>query len=255
MKIARVLVQKRDGEFAAEEDYIAWLAFSVKGYPIRFYTWDELKAGRCELARDCLVVGGPRSVREALRQLGVQAPAETNLPECLAPYRGRRTWVTDWDTIHRGLLEGRHEPVFVKPMEDVKAFTGYVITSKADLEPTIRFSARMKLLASEVVNFLSEWRIYVLRSEVIGIAHYAGDAFRYPDPEVVQSAIHDYKPEAPVAYGIDFGITEDGRTLLVEVNDAYSLGAYGLSPPKYAEMLEARWVEIVEAAAPCPTTG
>lgn len=33
--------------------------------------------------------------------------------------------------------------------------------------------------------------------------------------------------DAPNGYGIDFGVTDDGRTLLIEVNDGYALGSYG----------------------------
>jgi hypothetical protein len=244
-KITQVLVQKKDGDYASEEDYVARVAFSVKGYPVGFFTWEDLKAGRCTLSRQTLLVGGPRSVHEALRQLGVTPPPTLNLPDRLERYRGRRVWTTDWETIHREFLKGRTEPVFVKPLEELKAFTGYVLRTKADLEPTIRFSARMKLLASEVIVFQSEWRFYILRNEVIGIGHYEGDVFHYPDAEVVRTAVRDFQPEAPVAYGIDVGVSVDGRTLLVEVNDAYSLGCYGLSPPRYAEMLEERWLEMV----------
>ena len=49
---------------------------------------------------------------------------------------------------------------------------------------------------------------------------------------------------APAAYGLDFGVTADGRTLLVEANDGFALGCYGLDPVIYAEMLEARWCEL-----------
>lgn len=244
-KVTRVLVQQKDGDYASEEDYVAKIVFTVKGYLVGFFTWEDLKAGRCSLSRETLLVGGPRSVHEALRQIGVPPPSTLNLPERLEAYRGRRVWATDWGTIHREFLQGRTEPLFVKPLEELKAFTGYVLRTKSDLEPTIRFSAGMKLLASELVPFRSEWRYYVLRNEVIGIGHYEGDVFRYPDPETVRAAVRDFQAEAPVAYGIDFGVTEDGRTLLVEVNDAYSLGCYGLSPPRYAEMLEERWLEMV----------
>lgn len=43
---------------------------------------------------------------------------------------------------------------------------------------------------------------------------------------------------------MDFGVTEDGRTILIEVNDGYSLGAYGLEPTLYTRLLTARWAEL-----------
>lgn len=43
---------------------------------------------------------------------------------------------------------------------------------------------------------------------------------------------------------MDWGVTDDNRTLLIEVNDGYALGNYGLHPSLYAALLEARWHEI-----------
>jgi hypothetical protein len=245
IRIERVLVQKRDGEFASEEDYAVWLAFMVRGVPVQTYTRDDMLAGRCELRRDTLVVGSVRCVHAALQQLGVSIPKACDLPESLASYRGRRIWTSDWGTIHREFLAGRTEPIFVKPLDDVKAFVGYVLRTRADLEPTMSCPAHMKLLVSEVVEFVSEWRSYVLRGEVIGVGHYKGDPLRFPDPEVIRSAVKDFQAESPVAYGLDFGITAAGRSLLIEVNDGYAIGSYGLPAPKLAEMYEARWLELV----------
>ena len=40
-------------------------------------------------------------------------------------------------------------------------------------------------------------------------------------------------------------VTKDGRTLLVEFNDAYSLGAYGLADIYYAKLISARWSQLL----------
>jgi hypothetical protein len=50
---------------------------------------------------------------------------------------------------------------------------------------------------------------------------------------------------APIACALDFGVSADGRTLLIEANDAFALGAYGLDAVVYANMLEDRWLQIV----------
>jgi hypothetical protein len=51
----------------------------------------------------------------------------------------------------------------------------------------------------------------------------------------------------PAGYGIDFGVLTDGRTVLVEVNEGYSLSPYGLESTEYAELLEARWLQLAGA--------
>jgi len=48
---------------------------------------------------------------------------------------------------------------------------------------------------------------------------------------------------------MDFGLTEDGRTLLVEINDGFALGSYGLDPIQYAKLLSACWADIIHPIA------
>jgi hypothetical protein len=60
---------------------------------------------------------------------------------------------------------------------------------------------------------------------------------------VIRATLGAYQ-NAPAGYSADFGVTDDGRTLLVEVNDGYALGNGGLVANLYAELLKARWEEI-----------
>lgn len=39
-------------------------------------------------------------------------------------------------------------------------------------------------------------------------------------------------------------MTTDGRTLLVETNEAYPLGCYGLTPIFHSPLMERRWHEL-----------
>ncbi len=94
--------------------------------------------------------------------------------------------------------------------------------------------------------FASEWRCYVCRGQILEMSHYQGDLFTYPDPQVIKMAVADFRSAAPAGYGIDFGVLTDGRTVLVEVNDGYSLGSYGLNAVEYSELLEARWLQLAE---------
>ena len=48
-----------------------------------------------------------------------------------------------------------------------------------------------------------------------------------------------------VSEPLDICVTKDGQTLLVEINDAYSLGCYGLASVFYAKLISARWSQIL----------
>lgn len=97
---------------------------------------------------------------------------------------------------------------------------------------------------SDVVEFVSEYRVLVHQGLVFACRHYKGDCTTFPDMSVVLEAIKCFK-RAPVGYALDFGVTDDGRTLLVEVNDAWALGSYGTPPLPFTEMVINRWKEIV----------
>lgn len=64
-------------------------------------------------------------------------------------------------------------------------------------------------------------------------------------PSIIENAIQDYV-NAPNAYGIDFGVTSNGEALLVEVNEGYALGCYGLFPHLYAKFIITRWAELTD---------
>ena len=50
----------------------------------------------------------------------------------------------------------------------------------------------------------------------------------------------------PSACSVDICVTTEGKTLLMEFNDAYALGYYGLAPILYAKLISARWSQILE---------
>ena len=66
----------------------------------------------------------------------------------------------------------------------------------------------------------------------------------FPDMNIVDAAISEYKSQ-PAGYSIDFGVTNDGRTLLIECNDGWSLGNYGLNDVTYSTLLAKRWLQLM----------
>ena len=100
------------------------------------------------------------------------------------------------------------------------------------------------VLCSDPVSFCMEWRAFVRYGRIWDVRPYRGDWHYHYDSNVLDFAVSNYR-SAPAGYAMDFGVTEDGRTLLVEVNDGYALGCYGADPIQYAKLLSARWCELV----------
>ena len=55
--------------------------------------------------------------------------------------------------------------------------------------------------------------------------------------------VKDYT-SSPVAYTLDVGVTADGDTILVEVNDMWAIGSYGFDAKMYALMCVRRMKEL-----------
>jgi len=125
-----------------------------------------------------------------------------------------------------------------------KVFTGRVVNGTHDLIG-IGLPFDYPIWISEVVEFIAEWRCFVLDGRVLDVRPYTGDYHAQFDPSVIDKAISCWK-DAPIAYGLDIGVTRDGRTLVVEVNDGYALGNYGLSPLNSINFHKARWKEMVK---------
>jgi len=189
-----------------------------------------------------IVVGGIRYTRRAFERLGLSVPDLEPIPAQLLPFAGRKIWQETMGKVRRRVSEG--ETLFVKPAPDKpKSFDGSVLSSFRDLIATAYLADDLVVDCAEPVNFVSEYRTFVVHGEVTGLRPYKGDSLVFPDSVMILSAISAYT-SAPAAYTLDIGVTAGGDTLLVEVNDAYACGAYGLFPMRYAQFISARWAEL-----------
>src|SRR5690606_15897042 len=135
-----------------------------------------------QLERDTLVAGAVRVVEGALAALGVVVPPADNLPGCLAKYRGREIWTSTWGELRRELVSnGVEEPRFVKPLKHNKSFPAFTIYHASDVESAPDVAETQEVLVSEYVEFVSEWRCFVLRGEILDLCRYDGQVFDYPD--------------------------------------------------------------------------
>jgi hypothetical protein len=232
---------------ASDTFYRAWEGFRKRGLPCELFEPAQLRSGELALTRETLVAGGVPVVEDAMIALGMKPPAADNLPKCLERYRGRCVWTSTWGELRSKYgRTGPPEPLWVKSLRRNKGNPSIAVYNAEDVEAGADLPDDHEVLVSEYVIFISEWRCFVVRGQVLDLCRYQGDVFRYPESDVIKSAIKDYGSAAPAGYGIDFGVLTSGQTVLVEANDGYSLGPYGLEATDYAELLEARWLQLTE---------
>ncbi|MEM8604121.1 MAG: ATP-grasp domain-containing protein, partial [Cyanobacteria bacterium P01_H01_bin.121] len=55
----------------------------------------------------------------------------------------------------------------------------------------------------------------------------------------------DNAGDSYAGYAIDFGVLTSGQTALVEMNDGFAVGAYGIDSRNYTDMIWARWEQLL----------
>lgn len=218
-----------------ETAYNAYLGFDEMGVETVFFnSRDAFKGAR----REDIVVGGLGPIKWRLEELGCEYP-ELDYPDELQNYLGRKIWKSKINTINSN---PDLWPVFVKPYID-KRFTGRVINSTKDLIGCGSCYENYDVICSEVIDIKAEWRAFIRYGQLLDIRRYKGDWKVHFDPEVVEHCIRDYTSQ-PAGYAMDFGVTDKGETVLIEVNDGFAVASYGLFHIDYAKFLSARWAEL-----------
>ncbi|MDA8377405.1 MAG: ATP-grasp domain-containing protein [Planctomycetia bacterium] len=192
-------------------------------------------------------VGTVEFCRAAMARQGIQEPDPIDYPFSLQewiPYGGH--YEIPYGDMPKGWTPENHQGLHGKPVRTKLPQQLWTPTTPFWTAPYHRFA--------------SEWRVYVLHGEIIGMGRYddrdVDDDHAYPDMNVVHEMVNAYtKYDAPAGFGLDVGVSEgpggetpfeDGRTKLVEVNDGWALGLYKgtCSARGYLELLKARWTEI-----------
>lgn len=221
--------------------YEAKLGFESMDYEV-VKARDKFDLEQITKDEQAIVVGNVNFVRQGMKMQGIEPPEPIDYPDGLSQYYGR--------DIQMKPLFDVDFPAFVKPVKH-KKFVGDLFLSKKDFKQKCfgDWDSNMLVWKSEQVPFRSEYRIFVDRKQggVLGMRKYCGCWYLQPSGKILPDMVTEsLECDLPVAYSIDVGLTDEWRTLIVEVNDAYALGNYGIEPLKYAKMLKHRWEELVE---------
>jgi hypothetical protein len=243
-------VKTTDGKFPNPNFCYAWKGLTTMQYNVICFEDKDLQDPSFWMScnRSTPVFAGVQVFDEILQKLGVQYNKIDTYPKVLYPFLNRHVekttlgeyrirWHKDEDNI----------PVmFMKPIKQ-KQFNGRLMLNILDWIKVAGLGDDELVYISDPINFITEYRIYIRDNEILLGRNYKGDWTKTIDVNVVKEAIKTFSPEAPCAYALDFGLTDDGKTTLVEFNDATSLGNYGLDALSFAGMIVSRWNEICKS--------
>lgn len=222
--------------------FSAMLGFQQMGIETVLFS-DKAELSRAETSD--IVVGGVGRIKQFLERRGIYV-SDIDYPKSLSMYFGRKIWETTSDSF---LTEKKNFPLFIKPKQG-KMFTGFVCNNESDIAGRFSPDENIPVYCSEVRKFITEWRCFVRYGDILDIRRYKGELGKTYSLKAVKDMVRSFL-DAPAAYSIDIGLTDNDETIIVEVNDGYSLGSYGLDPLLYAKLLSARWAELTGTEDEC----
>ena len=227
-------------KFEKEEQALA--DFFGKGNFIPFYK-KHIKQGKLKITLNDFIAGEIDTMFIAMKQLGINYEYN-DYPKCLYKYLHRKIWESSIRDLREELYDQcTINPIFIKPKNKLKKFTGFIIENINDLNKINNAGDNTKIFCSEPVSFISEYRCPVINGEIKDFCNYSGDSNAKIDKSIVQEMVKDFI-NSPKSYCIDVGVLSTGETALIEVNDAFSIGIYSMPKEIYAELLITRWNEL-----------
>jgi hypothetical protein len=239
----RAFLEKINGEWYDDFVYISKYPLMERGYTIVPFDGDDIEntLANKHITRDDICIGTVEGTSKFFDIAGVTVPSSITYPEELMQFLGR--------SIERkklGEIKEADLPLFIKPAGEIKKFTGDVFSKAAHLENVRIFEKctdDTEVWTSEILEFETEYRVFVSNGIIYGMKHYKGDFALMINIEEVKEMVATYK-DCPSAYTLDVGLVE-GKTFLVEVNDMWAIGSYGLEGRDYALLCARRMKEIM----------
>jgi hypothetical protein len=185
-----------------------------------------------------IIVGSVEESRKWLLDNGYDCPEQINI-NIFKDFLVRDSKIISFDD-----LQNQKYPLFVKPASQIKAFTGFTCKKYDDY---FWFSEEYRgdLIIQETVDIVSEYRAFVRKQDIIGLQYYSGDFLSFPDKDFIKKCLKFAVDNLSLhAFTLDFGVLSDGSTVLIEPNDGWAIGNYGLDSRDYYNFVRDRWLQI-----------
>jgi hypothetical protein len=203
----------------------------------RLTSFEEVISGKFDtLIRSNLFIGSVEFMREVFKRIGinnVRLPKNSNREHEII-------------TLGEALIRTKSgEELFIKPIE-IKLFTGFVL-DKSAYTSINSIPNDTKVMAYKPFKhpLETEWRFYIHNHKIVDARNYSGDFLKIPSYEYVLKCVSENKETFPIAYTIDIGITNK-ETVVIEYNDMWSIGNYGVDNITYLKLLKDRYFEIIK---------
>lgn len=206
----------------------------------RLTSFEEVVSGKFDtLINKNLFVGSVEFMREVFKRIGlndVRVPLNSN----------RKSEIITVEELKKRVSKG--EKLFVKPLE-IKLFSGLLIDNTC-LSFLRDLPDETKVIVYEPFgsSINSEWRLYIHNNKIIDSRNYSGDFLISPNYDYALSVVEKNASTFPCAYTVDIGILRNKDNVVVEFNDMWAIGNYGIPNDQYLRMLRERYFQIIQNA-------
>ena len=237
-----------NSKFSIEEEALA--RYFGEGNYQTFYR-KQIVQNKLKITKDDFIAGDIKAMYAAMRQLDIEY-SYCDYPESLRKYLLRNVWPATMRDIRKAIYQEGFlkKPIFIKPRNRLKRFTGFVCETIDDLsQNSYGAGNNVDIWCSDIIHFTSEYRCPIVNGKLRGCYHYSNystyDYIKYREAlfDLVQKMADENK-EGNSAYCLDVGITNKGEIALIEMTDGFSFGKYGMSDELLAEILITRWDEL-----------
>jgi hypothetical protein len=204
------------------------------GQDIRLTSFEEVKSGKFDLLiKNHLFVGSVEFMTEVFKRVGKVVSSMKPAQEV------KQLWISDAiDRIKSG------QKLFIKPVE-TKLFSGMVF-DKMCIGILEKFPDETEVYVTEPFSsqIVSEWRLYIQNNKVIDAKNYSGD-FKITPNWIYADFILISGENFPSCFTLDIAVLQNGETTVVEYNDMWAIGNYGIDNFTYYKLLRERYFEIM----------
>ena len=203
----------------------------------RLTSFEEVVSGKFDmLIKKNLFVGSVEFMQEVFKRVGLD---DVRLPD----NSNRECEIITLEDAHERVANG--SKLFIKPVQ-IKLFTGLMLDGM-QYSCLSNLPKDTKVMAYELFKskIISEWRLYVHNDKLIDARNYAGEFIVSPNYEYAMIVISNNKGKFPCAYTIDIAILKDSENVVVEFNDMWAIGNYGIPNDIYLRALKDRYFEIL----------
>lgn len=215
------------------------------GNDFNYITVDKPSSIDIENAINYIPVGSVEFVSEFLKYVHNIDYNPINIPKCLQqPEYLCRRYMDDFTG--KELIFENPKDWFVKERYKLKGLTDRLDFIQDQIKPETHY------IVSDMVDIVSEWRVFVHRGKILSVKNYSGDFWVMPDQSVIEDIISEYEG-APIAYTLDVAVIKNPthynnplhQTVIIEIHDYFSCGLYGFDSDKHPYMLSQAFNEIL----------